>query len=150
MKNNASSVIIKVKDIDICRSFYRNILKMGDPVVDSNFRVEFIMGNSAVLLLLQDSLHELKESDDTPSIEIKESITQLCARLDELECNYEFVSHAEKDVYRMRDPENRLIMFTGHSTSTDPQRPKRHRTAKHQKVRVTSTARRKRGKVTKL
>jgi hypothetical protein len=150
MENNASSVIIKVKDIDICRSFYRNILNMGDPVVNSNFRVEFIMGNNASLLLLQESLHDIKPSKNTPCIEIKESIPQLCARLDELECDYEFVSHADKDVYKMQDPENRLILFTGHSDSADPRRPKRHRTATHQKVKVTSSSRRKRTKATKL
>jgi len=154
MENNASSVIIKVKDIDICRSFYRNILNMGDPVVNSNFRVEFIMGNNATLLLLQESLHDIKPSKNTPCIEIKESISQLCARLDELECDYEFVSHADKDadkdVYKMQDPENRLILLTGHSGSADPRRPKRHRTATHQKIKVTSSSRRKRSKATKL
>ena len=145
MENNASSVIIKVKDIDICRSLYRNVLNMGNPIVNSNFRVEFIMGNHASLILLQGKEFETTELEPLPVIELNESIAEACARLDELECHYEFISHAAKDTYRMRDPENRLIIFTGYATSSECYRSKYHRTAKQRsklrhrkKVKITS------------
>jgi hypothetical protein len=144
MENNASSVIIKVTDIDICRSFYRNIMNMGDPMINSNFRVEFVMGNNAnLILLLEEGGIEFKESTPAPCIELNETTTEICARLDELECKYEFVSHADKDIYRMRDPENKLIMFTGHSTSSSHHRPKHRRTAIQHSTTVTKILRRK-------
>ncbi|MCF6176506.1 MAG: VOC family protein [Victivallaceae bacterium] len=143
MENNASSVIIKVKDIDICRSFYRNILNMGNPVVNSNFRVEFIMGNHASLVLLQDKESETAEPTTPPVIELNENIAEVCTRLDELECHYEFISNAEKATYKMCDPENRLIIFTGHYTTSTHHRPKHRRTASQRSAKAYQVSRRK-------
>lgn len=128
MKNNASSVIIKVKDIDICRSFYRNIMNMGDPVVNSNFRVEFVMGNNANLILFLNHETDLKESTAVPCLELNETTAQTCARLDTLDYHYECVSQADKHIYRMRDPEDREIMFTGYDEAHLIHKPKRRRT----------------------
>ena len=41
MKNSLFGVIIKVNDLDLCRKFYRDVLNLGDPVLDSSFWVEF-------------------------------------------------------------------------------------------------------------
>jgi len=41
MDNSDFGVILRVENIDICRSFYRDILNLGCPVLDSNFWVEF-------------------------------------------------------------------------------------------------------------
>ena len=51
MENNLFGIIIKVKNIDICRSFYRDILELGAPVMDSNFWVEFKLPCSFTLVL---------------------------------------------------------------------------------------------------
>lgn len=45
--------IIKVKNLDKCKTFYRDVMKLGDPVLDSNFRTEFQLGNAARLILCQ-------------------------------------------------------------------------------------------------
>lgn len=42
--------IIKVRNLEKCRTFYRDVLKLGDPVLDSNFRTEFRLGNARLVL----------------------------------------------------------------------------------------------------
>ncbi|MBR4884181.1 MAG: hypothetical protein IKZ33_02570, partial [Lentisphaeria bacterium] len=34
-------IIIKVRNLERCRNFYRDVLRLGNPVTDSNFRCEF-------------------------------------------------------------------------------------------------------------
>ena len=51
MENNLYGIVIKVENIDICRSFYRDILDLGPPVLDSNFWVEFRLHNNVSLVL---------------------------------------------------------------------------------------------------
>ncbi len=34
-------ILIKVRDLDGCRWFYREVLQLGEPVIDSTFAVEF-------------------------------------------------------------------------------------------------------------
>jgi len=43
--------VIKVRDLDKCRAFYRDILMLGNPAMDSNFRTEFELGGGARLIL---------------------------------------------------------------------------------------------------
>lgn len=133
MENNASSVIIKVKDINICRSFYRNVLNMGNPIVNSNFRVEFMMAKHAILVLLQErEALEIIETIAPPVIILNENIDEICARLDEIECHYDFINNGTKDKYSMRDPEGRIILFTSCIPATEPIKSKRCNTA-HQR-----------------
>ena len=42
--------MIKVKNLTSCKAFYRDILELGDPVLDSNFRVEFRSGSFSLIL----------------------------------------------------------------------------------------------------
>ena len=51
MQNSVYGVVIKVENLSVCRTFYRDILRLGPPVMDSNFWVEFKLNNSAFLLL---------------------------------------------------------------------------------------------------
>lgn len=48
MENNqntaASGVVLKVRDLDLCRDFYAKVLDLGAPVMDSSFLVEFRCG----------------------------------------------------------------------------------------------------------
>jgi predicted enzyme related to lactoylglutathione lyase len=52
-QNNLYGVIIKVENLNACRSFYRDILNLGAPVMDSNFWVEFKLNDSSSLILQQ-------------------------------------------------------------------------------------------------
>ena len=40
MKKTAFGIVIKVKNLTACKAFYRDILDLGEPVLDSSFRVE--------------------------------------------------------------------------------------------------------------
>ena len=51
MENKKTGLVIKVKNLTSCKAFYRDILELGNPVLDSNFRVEFQCGNSFSLVL---------------------------------------------------------------------------------------------------
>ena len=46
-------VVVKVENLDIARAFYRDVLELGAPVMDSTFWVEFKIGNNASLFLEQ-------------------------------------------------------------------------------------------------
>ena len=50
-KNSLYGVIIKTHNIDACRAFYRDILGLGAPVIDSNFWVEFKLQEDVALVL---------------------------------------------------------------------------------------------------
>ena len=52
-QNSLYGVIIKVANLNVCRSFYRDILDLGAPVMDSNFWVEFKINGSSSLILEQ-------------------------------------------------------------------------------------------------
>lgn len=41
MEQQLQGIVIKVSNIEITRAFYRDVLKLGPPVMDSNFWVEF-------------------------------------------------------------------------------------------------------------
>ncbi len=50
-RNLFSGVVIRVQNLETCRSFYRDVLNLGVPVLDSNFWVEFrINGNTSLYL----------------------------------------------------------------------------------------------------
>ena len=51
MKKTVFGIVLKVKNLASCRAFYRDILELGEPVLDSSFRVEFRVGSSLSLFL---------------------------------------------------------------------------------------------------
>ena len=51
LQSSIYGITIKVENLTICRTFYRDILRLGAPVMDSNFWVEFKMKNGTSLLL---------------------------------------------------------------------------------------------------
>lgn len=44
-------VVIKVENLNVSRTFYRDVLRLGPPVMDSNFWVEFKLDKKTSLLL---------------------------------------------------------------------------------------------------
>ena len=50
MDNKKTGIVIKVRNLTVCKAFYRDILGLGDPVLDSNFRVEFQSGSFSLIL----------------------------------------------------------------------------------------------------
>lgn len=51
MEKGLCGIVIKVENLTLCRSFYRDFLDLGDPVADSNFLCEFSCGNGFSLIL---------------------------------------------------------------------------------------------------
>ncbi|MBQ9337038.1 MAG: VOC family protein [Lentisphaeria bacterium] len=54
MKKTAFGIVLKVKNLPACRAFYRDILELGEPVLDSSFRAEFRFGEIFSLILEKD------------------------------------------------------------------------------------------------
>lgn len=57
-------VLLQVKDIGHVRAFYRDVLNLGDPLLDSNYYAEFATPGGGLLVLQQcDYANEDKGSD---------------------------------------------------------------------------------------
>jgi len=50
-QSSVYGIVIKVENLNTCRTFYRDLLRLGPPVLDSNFWVEFKLDNNSSLLL---------------------------------------------------------------------------------------------------
>ena len=50
MKKASFGIVIRVRNLTSCKAFYRDILDLGDPVLDSSYRVVFIQGDFSLLL----------------------------------------------------------------------------------------------------
>ena len=59
------SLVLRVKDLQKCRTFYRDVLLLGSPVLDTPFWVEFQMCESGKLCL--ESRGELPGETGVPS-----------------------------------------------------------------------------------
>ena len=116
MKNSLFGAIIKVNNIDLCRNFYRNVLDLGDPVIDSSFGVEFQINNDFFLML---------EKTDARFLEHESSATSWCCRVDNIKevhyrsrfhgykLNMEKRLHEGEVLYRCQDPEkNTFYIFS--------------------------------------
>ena len=50
MKKSGFGIVIRVRNLTSCKAFYRDILELGDPVLDSSYRVQFVQGDFSLLL----------------------------------------------------------------------------------------------------
>ena len=69
--SNLLGIIIKVHNLEVMRKFYRDILNLGDPVLDSNFWVEFKLPSNNSLFL------EKLSDNSRPEI-VKGKISWVC------------------------------------------------------------------------
>ena len=51
MKKDFVEIVVRVNDLDACRIFYREVLQLGDPVLDSGFIASFGISGSVMLTL---------------------------------------------------------------------------------------------------
>jgi catechol 2,3-dioxygenase-like lactoylglutathione lyase family enzyme len=82
IQSSIYGITIKVENLTVCRTFYRDILRLGAPIMDSNFWVEFKLKNNVSLLLDEAGqgeklpsgrgriswMCEIKDFDDTVSL----------------------------------------------------------------------------------
>lgn len=52
-RNRVRGIVVKVENLNASRSFYRDVLNLGPPVMDSNFWVEFSLGSCDSIILEQ-------------------------------------------------------------------------------------------------
>ena len=112
MKNSLFGVIIKVNDINLCRSFYRDILNLGDPVVDSSFCVEFQVSKDFSLTLEKTEARFLEhESSATSWVYRVPSLTEVNERFYRFDYTLELDRrlHDGEALYRCRDPEKNIF-----------------------------------------
>lgn len=113
MENSLSSVIIKVRNIDICRSFYRDMLNISDPVLDSNFLVEFRMDGNVPLIVEKHHYPENSFPDGPPLIHLTEPIATTLERLEQYGCEPEFIGEVDGfGIYKVHDPEANVLHIT--------------------------------------
>ncbi len=108
-ENSLCGLIIKVENIDLCRSFYRDVLELGRPVLDSNFWTEFRLDCGAPLVLEKTVKGEkLPDTESRISALIKvQDLQRVMVNLKEhgfepLSENQERLEHV---VYAYHDPE---------------------------------------------
>ncbi len=106
-------IIICVNDLDACRNFYGHALKLGSPVMDSSFVVEFQSGNLRLILRRTDAAY-LKHGSEAAALMIQ------CSQA-ELESLQEYMENLhlplEEDTafcgsekyFRGRDPEGNIF-----------------------------------------
>ncbi|NOY75578.1 MAG: VOC family protein [Kiritimatiellaeota bacterium] len=52
-RNHIHGVVVKIENMKVSRSFYRDVLNLGPPIMDSNFWVEFKLDSCSSLILEQ-------------------------------------------------------------------------------------------------
>jgi len=112
MKNSLFGVIIKVNNIDLCRNFYRNVLKLNDPVIDSSFCVEFQISDNFFLTLEKTDARFLEHESSATSWSYKvDSIEDVhyLSRLHGYKLNMDKRSHEGETLYRCQDPEKNIF-----------------------------------------
>ena len=117
-QNSLYGVIIKVENIDVCRSFYRDVLELGAPIIDSNFWVEFKLQEDVSVVLEQAAEGEkISPGRDRVSWLYRvEHIEEMLAKLKE----HGHHPHSEEErlgdkVYQYLDPEgNPFYLYSSH------------------------------------
>lgn len=115
-KNTFSGIVIRVKDMDLCRSFYQNVIGLGMPVMDSCFWCEFnINGDSSLYLEKADTDEVLPAKSGRVAWMLQVPDIQTFAS--NMEKSGYSQEHASADrvgfiVYAYRDPEDNLFYVT--------------------------------------
>ena len=107
-------IVIRVRDLELCRQFYRDQLHLGEPAADSTFAVEFRPSESFSLRLEQSDAHYLEhasaatswvvECDDPARLreELENAGMPVAAFKDE---------RSSGDYFRCEDPEGNLFFI---------------------------------------
>ena len=119
MKKDYVEIVVRVNDLDGCRIFYREVLQLGDPVLDSSFIASFKLSASSILTL---------EKTDAPFLEHAGAATtwrfgvpDLNALRERMEYGgYELKQDPSGDFWRGTDPEgNVFLVYQNAETSEE-------------------------------
>ena len=112
MKKDYVEIVVRVNDLDGCRIFYREVLQLGDPVLDSGFIASFRISGSAMLTL---------EKTDAPFLEHAGAATtwrfttaDLKGLRERMDCGgYELKPDPSGEFWRGTDPEGNVFLVCG-------------------------------------
>jgi hypothetical protein len=107
-------IVLLVENLDICRYFYRNTLKLGEPVTDSNFQVEFMLNSGTFLVLEKCTLPYLEHASSACCFTLEvDGLAGLAEHLENECCTVEeaYRSGGKKD-FRVFDPEGNKILLS--------------------------------------
>ena len=115
-------VVIKVNDLDLCRTFYRDILGFGDPSVDSSFAVRFTPADNFHLVLEKVSAPFLEHASAATAWSFE--CTDVKALSDRIEsCGYAALvplrGSRRTGLYLGRDPENNVFFVKDRSAAEE-------------------------------
>lgn len=76
-------IVIRVNDLDSCRVFYRELLQLGEPFVDSSFLVAFHISSDVTLTLEKSQAKYLEHASGAVSILFEvDSMQEIVNRLE--------------------------------------------------------------------
>lgn len=109
-ENIRIGVLLKVRDLDASRWFYREILKLGEPVIDSTFAVEF---ESAPRLRLEKSAASYLDPATSPLVLTvdADNPAQLLERLERADIPFEEFNRPGGRFLRCLDPDGNSILI---------------------------------------
>ncbi len=123
MENSLFGIIIKVKNMDICRSFYRDVLDLGEPEINSNFWVEFHSPTGYTVALEKSAARFLKhESAATAWVYRVSNVEETRQRLEKhgFKASFARTLKMGEALYQCHDPENN-VFYIFQNTSNQPE-----------------------------
>ena len=109
MKKIFVEIVVRVNDLDSCRIFYREVLQLGDPVLDSGFIASFKISGSAMLTLEKTDAPFLEHAGAATTWRFTTSdLASLRERM--LYGGYELKMDPSGDFWRGTDPEGNVFL----------------------------------------
>lgn len=112
MKKRQFGVVIQVRDLDQARVFYRDVLGLGEPVLDSSFAVEFTLSDDFAVVLEKTEAVCLNPAGAAQCWMMRTgNLAELLGRLRSEEIRYYPANRPEADYIRVSDPEGNVILI---------------------------------------
>lgn len=113
MEKRYFGAIIKVRNLDTCRHFYRNILNLGDPIADSNVWVEFRLADGGILVLEKTDSEPLVQTDHIRWFFATDDVNGLLSRLSEngFQANEKLTDALGYKLYEITDPDGNPFLI---------------------------------------
>jgi len=84
MKKSHCSIVIRVRNLDACRNFYRDILGLGEPAADSGFAVSFAVSPALLITLERSEAAYLERASAAQTWCIAvEDVAEVCRKITE-------------------------------------------------------------------
>ncbi len=108
-----SEIVIQVNDLEQCRYFYRELLALGEPVIDSSVTAVFKLSQETQLVLKKSSARYLEHASSAVSWTLYTgSFDKLCEELEKHAClSGEEFRHFGARARYVPDPEGNVIIL---------------------------------------